>query len=191
MKIAIYCRVSTSDQTPENQRIRLTEYAREKEWECEVYTEVESTRNTRPVKAELLHKLRDGKYDGVLVYKLDRWARSSTELVLEIRELVSKGVVFISYTENLDFSTSTGRLHFQILSAFAEFERDLISERTKEGIYRAKIRGKTLGRPKGSKDKKKRRKAGYYLREARKKQQEDQKMGMHRSIEDYLNNETP
>ena len=191
MKIAIYCRVSTSDQTPENQRIRLTEYAREKEWECEVYTEVESTRNTRPVKAELLHKLREGKYDGVLVYKLDRWARSSTELVLEIRELVSKGVVFISYTENLDFSTSTGRLHFQILSAFAEFERDLISERTKEGIYRAKIRGKKLGRPKGSKDKKKRRKASYYLREARKKQQKDQKMGMHRSIEDYLNNEKP
>jgi len=191
MKIAIYCRVSSTDQTPDNQRIRLTEYAREKEWESEVYTEVESTRNTRPVKAELLHKLRDGKYDGVLVYKLDRWARSSTELVLEIRELVSKGVVFISYTENLDFSTSTGRLHFQILSAFAEFERDLISERTKEGIYRAKIRGKTLGRPKGSKDKKKRRKAGYYLREARKKQQEDQKMGMHRSIEDYLNNEKP
>ena len=191
MKIAIYCRVSSSDQTPDNQRIRLTEYAREKEWESEVYTEVESTRNTRPVKAELLHKLRDGKYDGVLVYKLDRWARSSTELVLEIRELVSKGVVFISYTENLDFSTSTGRLHFQILSAFAEFERDLISERTKEGIYRAKIRGKKLGRPKGSKDKKKRRKAGYYLWEARKKQQEDQKMGMHRSIEDYLNNEKP
>ena len=191
MKIAIYCRVSSSDQTPDNQRLRLTEYAREKEWDFEVYTEVESTRKSRPVKTELLHKLREGKYDGVLVYKLDRWARSSIELVLEIRELVSKGVVFISYTESLDFSTSTGRLHFQILSAFAEFERELISERTKEGIYRAKKRGKTLGRPRGSKDKKKRRKAGYYLREARKKQQEDQKMGMHRSIEDYLNNETP
>ena len=187
MKIAIYCRVSSSDQTPENQSIRLSEYARQNEWEFEVYTEVESTRNTRPVKAELLHKLRDGEYDGVLVYKLDRWARSSTELVLEIRELVKKGVAFISYTENLDFSTSTGRLHFQILSAFAEFERDLISERTKEGIYRAKNRGKTLGRPKGSKDKKKRRKAGYFLRESRKKQQEDQQQGMYRSIEDYLN----
>ncbi len=191
MKIAIYCRVSSRDQTPDNQRIRLTEYVKEKEWEFEVYTEVESTRNTRPIKAELLHKLREGKYEGVLVYKLDRWARSSTELVLEVRELVNKGVVFISYTENLDFSTSTGRLHFQILSAFAEFERDLISERTKEGIYRARIRGKTLGRPRGSKDKKKRRKAGYYLREARKKQQEDQKMGTHRSIENYLNNEKP
>ncbi len=173
MKIAIYCRVSSSDQTPENQKIRLSEYAMQKEWEFEVYSEVESTRNTRSVKAELLHKLRDGKYDGVLVYKLDRWARSSTELVLEIKEVVNKGVAFISYTENLDFSTSTGRLHFQILCAFAEFERDLISERTKEGLYRAKKRGRVLGRPKGSKDKQKRRKAGYYLREARKKQQQD------------------
>lgn len=150
---------------------------------------MESTRKSRPVKAELLNKLREGHYDGVLVYKLDRWARSSTELVLEIRELANKGIAFISYTESLDFSTSTGRLHFQILSAFAEFERDLISERTKEGIYRAKNRGKTLGRPKGSKDKKKRRKAGYYLREARKKQMEDQEIGIHKSIQDYLNKE--
>jgi putative DNA-invertase from lambdoid prophage Rac len=186
MKIAIYGRVSTNDQTPENQIIRLTEFAREKGWNYEVYTEVESTRKTRPVKAELLHKLRSGEYDGVMVYKLDRWARSSTELILDISELVKKEVVFISYTENLDFSTSTGRLHFQILSAFAEFERDLISERTKEGIRRAKMRGKTLGRPPGSKDKKKRRRAGYYLREARKKQQEDQKNGEFRPIEDYL-----
>jgi DNA invertase Pin-like site-specific DNA recombinase len=74
MKIAIYCRVSSRDQTPDNQRLRLTEYAREKEWEFEVYTEVESTRRSRPVKAELLHELREGQYDGVLVYKLDRWA---------------------------------------------------------------------------------------------------------------------
>lgn len=187
MKIAIYCRVSTTDQTPENQRIRLTEYAREKDWNYEVYTEVESTRKTRPVKAELLNKLRNGEYDGVLVYKLDRWARSSTELILDISELVKKGVAFISYTESLDFSTSTGRLHFQILSAFAEFERDLISERTKEGIRRARNQGKVLGRPKGSKDKKKRRRAGYYLREARKKQIEDQNSGNYQPIEDYLN----
>ena len=187
MKIAIYCRVSTTDQTPENQRIRLTEYAREKGWDFDVYTEVESTRKTRPVKAELLYKLRNRIYDGVLVYKMDRWARSSIELILDINELVKKGIAFISYTENLDFSTSTGRLHVQILSAFAEFERDLISERTKEGIHRARNRGKTLGRPKGSKDQKKRRKAGYFLREARKKQIEDQKEGNYRPIEDYLN----
>ena len=187
MRIAIYCRVSTTEQNPENQRIRLTEYARDKGWIFEVYTEVESTRKTRPVKAELLHKLRKGEYDGVLVYKLDRWARSSTELILDVSELVKKGVAFISITENLDFSTSTGRLHFQILSAFAEFERDLISERTKEGIHRAKLKGKTLGRPKGSKDKKRRKRAGYFLKEARKKQAEDHKQGEYRPIEDYLN----
>ena len=187
MKIAIYCRVSTNEQTPENQRIRLTEYAKVKGWEFDVFSEVESTRKTRPVKAELLHKLRNRQYDGVLVYKLDRWARSSTELVLEITELIKKEIAFISYTENLDFSTSSGRLHFQILSAFAEFERDLISERTMEGISRARNRGKTLGRPKGSTDKKKRRRAGYFLREARKKQLEDQKDGEFRPIEDYLN----
>jgi DNA invertase Pin-like site-specific DNA recombinase len=147
MRIAIYCRVSSKEQTTENQKIRLTEYASEKGWKYDVFTEVESTRKTRPVKSELLNNLRSGSYDGVLVYKLDRWARSATELVLEISELVNKGVAFLSYTESIDFSTSTGRLHFQILSAFAEFERSLISERTKEGIRRAKMRGKTLGRP--------------------------------------------
>ena len=148
MKIAIYCRVSTTEQNPENQRIRLTEYARDKGWIFEVYTEVESTRKTRPVKAELLHKLRKGEYDGVLVYKLDRWARSSTELILDISELEKKGIAFISLTENLDFSTSTGRLHFQILSAFAEFERSLIQERVIAGVRRAQAQGTHCGRPK-------------------------------------------
>jgi len=187
MKIAIYCRVSTNDQTPENQKIRLTEYASEKGWKYDVFTEVESTRKTRPVKSELLNKLRSGSYDGILVYKLDRWARSATELVLEISELVNKGVAFLSYTESIDFSMSTGRLHFQILSAFAEFERSLISEKTKEGIRRARMKGKTLGRHPGSKDKKKRRKRGHFLREARKKQLEDQMNGEYKPIEDYLN----
>lgn len=189
MKIAIYCRVSTNEQTPKNQKIRLTEYATEKGWNFDLNSEIESTRRTRPVKAELLHRLRKGEYAGVLIFKLDRWARSSTELILEIDELIKKEIVFMSLTENLDFSTSSGRLHFQILSAFAEFERSLISERTKEGIYRAKMKGKTLGRPKGSKDKKKRRRAGYILKEARKKQEGDQKKGIHRSIDDYLNRE--
>ncbi len=187
MKIAIYTRVSTSDQTTENQKIRLTEYARQKGWEYDIFNEVESTRKTKPVKAELLQKLRNGEYDGVLVFRLDRWARSSTELLLEMDQLANKGIAFISYSENLDFSTSTGKLHFQILSAFAEFERNLISERTKEGIYRARKLGKTLGRPPGSRDRKKRRRAGYILREARKKQEEDQKRGVYKSIEEYLN----
>ncbi len=74
----------------------------------------------------------------------------------------------------------------QILSAFAEFERELIRERTIEGIRRAKLKGKQVGRPKGSKDTKKRKRSGYILREVRKKQQMDSDKGINRGIEEYL-----
>jgi len=89
-KVAIYCRVSTQEQDTENQRIRLTEYADQQGWQYDVFTEIQSTRKTRPVKAELMTKLRDNKYDGVLIFKLDRWARSSTELILEVKEIIAK-----------------------------------------------------------------------------------------------------
>ncbi len=169
-KIAIYTRVSTSEQTTENQVLRLTEYANDRGWEYEVFREQESTRKTRPIKANLLQQLRQKEFDGVIVYKLDRWARSSTELILEINELINKEIAFYSYSENLDFTTATGKLHFHILSAFAEFERSLISERTKEGLRRAKQNGKGAGRPKGSKDKTKRKNDGYLIREAHKRE---------------------
>jgi len=187
MKVALYLRVSTENQTTENQRIRLEEYANSKNWEYDVFDEVESTRKTRPVKQALLTKLRANEYDSVVVYKLDRWARSSTELILETKELIDKGVGFISISDNLDFTTASGKLHFQILSAFAEFERSLISERTKEGLKRAKSQGKQLGRPKGSKDKNKRRKSGYILREAKKRKLQDENSGKYKSIQAYLN----
>jgi len=185
-KIAIYVRVSTQDQNVENQIIRLTEFARSKGWNYEVYSEVMSSRKTRPIKAELLAKLRNMEYDGVLVFKLDRWARSSTELILEVNELIKKGIAFYSYSENLDFSTATGKLHFQILSAFAEFERSLISERTREGLYRARTQGKKLGRPFGAKDKKRRKKSGYLLRMAGERQKTDQANGIYNSIDNYV-----
>jgi hypothetical protein len=72
-------------------------------------------------------------------------------------------------SDNLDFTSASGILHFAILSAFAEFERSLISERTREGLNRVKQSGTILGRPKGAKDKKKRIRSGYYVREMRKK----------------------
>lgn len=189
MKVAIYIRVSTEEQNLENQQLRLTEYARANKWDYELFSEVQSTRNARPVKAELLQKLRRNEYDGILVYRLDRYARSSTELVLEVEELTKKGVRFISYSEHLDFSTATGKLQLQILAAFAEFERALISERTKEGIRRARLKGKTLGRPKGSKDKKRRRRSGYILRMAKERQTTDQDKGIHRDIGYYIERE--
>jgi len=186
-KVALYVRVSTSEQTVENQRIRLVEYAERNGYDYDLYEEVESTRKTRPVKQALLSKLRQNQYDAVIVFKLDRWARSSTELILDTKELIDKGVGFISVSDNLDFSTASGKLHFQILSAFAEFERELIRERTIEGLRRAKLQGKKAGRPKGSKDSKKRRRSGYILREAKKKKEKDGIIGINRSIETYLN----
>ncbi len=132
----MYVRVSTSEQTVENQKIRLIEYAEKNGYSYDIFEEVESTRKTRPVKQTLLAKLRNNEYDAVVVYKLDRWARSSTELILDTKELLDKNVGFVSVSDNLDFSTAAGKLHFQILSAFAEFERELIRERTIEGLRR-------------------------------------------------------
>jgi putative DNA-invertase from lambdoid prophage Rac len=117
---------------------------------------------------------------------LDRWARSSRELILEIQELLDKGVRFVSISDNLDFSTASGRLHFQILAAFAEFERSLISDRTKEGLARVKRQGVSLGRPAGSKDSKPRPKSGYIIREAKKKQELNSAMGRHLPLSSYL-----
>lgn len=185
-RIALYSRVSTDTQTNDNQNIRLVEYAKAKGLQFDLYSEVESTRKTRPVKQELLTKLRSLHYSAVVVYKLDRWARSSAELILEINELLGKGIGFISIAENLDFTTATGKLHFQILSAFAEFERELIRERTIEGLRRAKKQGKQMGRPKGSKDSKKRRTSGYILREAGKRKTADEKNGSVKPLADYI-----
>ena len=170
MKVALYCRVSTTEQTNENQKIRLLQYVSDNNLEYDLFEETESTRKTRPIKQQMLTRARKGEYAAIIVFKLDRYARSSTELILETKELTDKGVGFISLSDNLDFTTASGKLHFQILSAFAEFERSLISERTREGLNRAKQQGKSLGRPKGSKDKKQRKKSGYYVREMKKRE---------------------
>lgn len=162
--IAIYTRVSTNGQDTANQVHLLTEYATKLGYAHSVFEEVQSSRKVRPIKQQLLSELKKKKYDGLLIYQLDRWARSSKELILEIEELISRDVIFISYKENIDFSTAIGKLHFQILAAFAEFERCLISERTKDALINAKMKGVCLGRPKGAKDKGKRKKDGYFRR---------------------------
>lgn len=164
MKVAIYCRVSTQEQKTENQSIILIDHAKKNKWNYTVFTEHQSTRKTRPVKYKLFQMLREHRFDAVCVLKLDRWGRSTQELITEITELYKKGIIFISLHDNIDLSTPTGKLQFDILSAFAEFERSLISQRTKEGLARVKYRGTRLGRPNGSKDKKKRSNKGYLRR---------------------------
>jgi DNA invertase Pin-like site-specific DNA recombinase len=187
--VALYSRVSTDKQQTENQKIRLVEYAERNNLPYHLYEEVESTRKSRPVKQVMLLKARAREYEAIVVYKLDRFARSTSELILDITELINRGIGFISLTENLDFTTASGKLHFQILSAFAEFEREMIRERTIEGLRRAKEQGKKPGRPPGSRDSRPRRKSGYILREARKNQLIDQQNGTFKPIQSYLDRE--
>lgn len=153
MKVAIYARVSTSEQTVENQLLALEKYAKRMEWKYDIFVESESTRKTRPVKNNVYQALLRGEYDGLLIYKFDRWARSTTELISEMEVLVRRKVSIHSLNEGFDISSSMGQAMLTVISAFAQLERDLIRERTLAGLERAKAQGKKLGRPKGSKDK--------------------------------------
>jgi len=148
MKVAIYLRVSTQDQTVENQKLPLIEYCKRMNWTYEIFEEKESTRKTRPIQWELYNRLLKREFDGLLVYKFDRWARSTKELVEHMENLIAKNVRVVSYSENLDLDSSMGRAMLTIISAFAQLERDLIRERTLAGLARAKAQGKKLGRPK-------------------------------------------
>jgi len=152
MKVAIYVRVSTEEQTTENQAIPLIRYASAMGYDYDIVSEVESTRKTRPKQWELYNKLLRKEYDGLIIYKFDRWARSSEELLRHVNELINKGIFIYSFTEQIDLSSSMGRAMLTIISAFAQLERDLISERTKAGLKRAVAQGKTLGRPRKKRD---------------------------------------
>jgi len=158
MKIALYIRVSTEEQNPKMQKDALIDKAKKENWKYELFEEKESTRKTRPIKYALYQRLLNKEFDGVCVWKIDRWARSTQELSREVTTLFNKGVKFISSTDNIDLSSASGMLQFNIISAFAQFERDIISERTKEGLKGKKNVGKR------GPDKKRRRKSGYYQR---------------------------
>ena len=158
MKVAIYSRVSTEEQNPEMQKKALIEKVGREGWGYVYFEEKESTRKTRPIKYQLYQRLLKKEFDAVVVWKIDRWARSTQELSREVTTLYNKGVKFISLTDNIDLSNASGILQFNIISAFAQFERDIISERTKEGLKHAKNVGKR------GPDKKRRRRSGYHQR---------------------------
>lgn len=165
MKTAIYCRTSKIDQNPENQRLELERYAKSMNYTYDIFEEKESTKKTRPVKNKIFQEALKKKYDLILVWKLDRWARSMQELINDLERLRQNKVQFRTLKENIILDENpTNRLMINILSAFAQFERDIIRERTLAGLERAKNQGKNLGRPKGSKDKKKRKRGGYFMR---------------------------
>jgi len=150
-KTGIYVRCSTKDQTVEQQLATLREYCRSSGVEViqQYIDEGESAlRANRPAFMRLLEDARLKRINFVLVYKLDRFSRSVKELVNTISELKEYGADFVSYTQReFDTTTSSGKLLFHILGAIAEFERDLISERTKLKLDHLKANGVKLGRP--------------------------------------------
>src|SRR3990170_7616784 len=139
-----YARVSTEEQTLELQKDALTAA------DCSrIFSDVASGANTeRQGLAEALNFVRSG--DTLVVWKLDRLGRSLKHLIETIRDLEQRQVSFKSLTENIDTTTSGGKLVFHLFGALAEFERDLIRERTQAGLAAARARGRMGGRPKAA-----------------------------------------
>jgi len=146
---AIYARVSTRAQQPRTQLRELKAYAKRRGFTVGYeLVDIESgAKPDRPKLAELMDLARKRKVDVVLVWKFDRFARSTKQLITALEEFRGLGIDFISYTENIDTSTPAGKVLFTVISAFAEFERDLIRERVRAGLDRARAEGTRLGRP--------------------------------------------
>jgi DNA invertase Pin-like site-specific DNA recombinase len=152
-RVAIYARVSTANngQDPALQTHELREYAERRGWKIvREYVDrgFSGSKDWRPALNELLADVHQRKCDVVLVWKLDRLGRSLRHLVNTLAELEARGVAFVSFSDNLDLSTPSGRLMFNVIGAMAEFERALIQERVKAGLRNARAKGKRLGRPK-------------------------------------------
>lgn len=168
-KVGLYARCSSSDQNIDTQLLPLREhcdrmhYRISKEYVDEGFSGKD---DKRPQFENLLFDIRTGKLDCVVVYKLDRIGRSLKHLLNLFEEFNKLGVEFISLTQNINTDTPEGKMFWQMLGVFAEYERELIVARTMSGLDRARKQGKVLGRPKGVKDSNPRRKSGYYLRYA-------------------------
>ncbi len=149
-RVGLYTRISTHDQqTLSLQLGSLREYVKLRDWQLLTeIQEVGSGAEERPKRSELLKAARRRELDVILVWRLDRWGRSVTDLLSTLNELTDLGVGFISLTEALDLTTPTGRAMAGMLAVFAEFEREILKDRVKAGIAQARAQGKPHGRPK-------------------------------------------
>jgi len=146
-RVAIYCRVSTGEQDTAMQLEELRRMAAARGWEvAQVVEEKVSGRKTRPARQQLVKDAKAGLYDAIMVWKLNRWGRSTPDLVTSIRDLDESGVTFISLKESIDLSTTAGRLVANILASIAEFEADNIRENVVTGLRHAKRHGTRSGR---------------------------------------------
>lgn len=152
MKVALYARVSRDDLHCENQKQTLIAWVeREKITDYDYFEEEVSTRKTRPIKEKIIQDFRAGKYSTIVVTRIDRFARSLQELVMDIEGVVNQGGRFVAISNSFDFEKRTynasQQLMLNIFGSFAQFEREIIRERTIEGLARVKAQGKKLGRP--------------------------------------------
>ena len=154
-RVAIYVRVSTKDQSVDMQLNDLERYTRERGFKMfKIYKDngVSGTKETRAGLTQLMEDARKRKFDIVLVWRFDRFARSTKHLVNALHEFRNLGIDFISYQENIDTSSPLGEAIFVIISAMSKLERDIIAERVRGGLRKAVAAGKRLGRPKAQVD---------------------------------------
>ena len=149
LRAGLYARVSTQDQqTIPMQTRALREYATRRGWTItRQVKEIGSGASQRERREQLLEAARRREIDVVLVWRLDRWGRSVTDLLAPLQELEHLGVGFVSLTEALDLTTPAGRAMAALLAVFAEFEREVLRERVRAGLAHARQNGQRLGRP--------------------------------------------
>jgi DNA invertase Pin-like site-specific DNA recombinase len=149
MRVAIYARVSTVEQSAENQLGELRRYVAARGWQPQEYcdTGISGAKDKRPALDVLIRDAKRRKFDALVVWKMDRLGRNLKHLITLLEELQSLGIAFVSIGEGIDATTPAGKLQMHILGAIAEFERGRIAERVKLGMVRARAQGKHLGRP--------------------------------------------
>jgi putative DNA-invertase from lambdoid prophage Rac len=149
MRAAVYARVSTLEQEPENQLQELRHYVQARDWTAVEYVDrgVSGAKDRRPSLDQLITDARRRRFDVLVCWRLDRLGRNLKHLITLLDELQVLGIAFVSLAEGIDATTPAGKLQMHILGAIAEFERERIRERVLAGLQRARTQGKRLGRP--------------------------------------------
>ena len=152
MRVAIYARVSTANngQDPTMQTRELREYIERRGWKLAgeyIDVGISGTKEKRPELDRLMADAHRRRFDCVVVWKFDRFARSVSHLLRALESFKAQGIEFVSFSEQMDTSTPAGKMVFTVLGAVAELERSLIVERVRAGLRNAKAKGKHLGRP--------------------------------------------
>jgi DNA invertase Pin-like site-specific DNA recombinase len=149
MRCAVYARVSTSEQTCDNQLIELRRYVEARGWTGTEFVDsgVSGAKDKRPALDALLKDEKRRRFDVLVVWRLDRLGRNLKHLVTLLDDVQAVGIAFVSLGEGIDCTTAAGRLQLHVLAALAEFERARIAERVRAGLARVRASGKRLGRP--------------------------------------------